>query len=225
MLSTTFYPQRTFCKRVAILLIFFLLLQWLPLETRFYSSIFKVAKAQMHLTFNDSGLLQPELNFYFIYDIDNVSMTNPMEGQPIHPFFVSDTAMFQATIALRIMEAGKPVSNASLSLNAWNTKFDTTFNKFTNDDGYALFVLTGRSVSEGYRYQAYLTENPYVETEVRKIEFADSYSSVIERNKAIELNKISLLVDENGLPQYIRPIFTIRSLCLVPKFENLKNQE
>ena len=157
------------------------------------------------------ALAEQHISFYENYDNDDYAITNPTESVSINPIFVNNTLIFEAAIVIYITDGGEPVSGVNVSLKIWNSTYQKIITNESNDLGYGTFLLLGPVPSEEYQYQAYITNNPSISTETRKINITQEYETVEANNKSVTLEKMELIINEGGEPTHLRVYYSVTS--------------
>ena len=157
------------------------------------------------------ALAEQHINFYENYDNDDYAITNPTESVSVNPIFVNNTLIFEAAIVIYVTDGGEPASGVNVSLKIWNSTYQKIITTESNDLGHGTFLLLGPVPSEEYQYHAYITDNPSISTETRKINICQEYEIVEENNKSVTLEKMELIINEEGGPTHLRVYYSVTS--------------
>lgn len=179
------------------------------------NGINEVAKKLFKMGVTEKGI---SISFYDEYDKDDFAQSNPMENAAIETYFVNNTSIFEATVAVCLTTGDEPMNNTNVSLKIGNSTFQKVLTANTNDLGYATFLFIGIGISapNEYWYQAYITGKPNISTERRKINIREGYASQTlgdTVNKSVTLEKIEFIVNESleGKPLFLKYIFSVTS--------------
>ncbi|MBU4056274.1 MAG: right-handed parallel beta-helix repeat-containing protein [Proteobacteria bacterium] len=104
------------------------------------------------------------IEFSDYFDNDNSPNTNP-QGVLVESYLTNGSLIFFSQIIVDVFQDGEPVSNANVTLKAWNSNGKTIIlNGFSDLGGKALFAVFGKA--DDYSYKA-IVDDYKVETEMR----------------------------------------------------------
>ena len=128
----------------------------------------------MNVYFGTVPNVTVEFSDYF--DNDGSPNTNPEEGVLVESYLINGSLVFFSQIIVDVFQDGKPVSNANVTLKAWNSKGKTIIlNGVSDFHGKALFDIFGKA--DNFSYNA-IVDDYKVETETRN--FSVDSSSLFE---------------------------------------------
>jgi hypothetical protein len=105
------------------------------------------------------------IEFSDYFDNDNSPNTNPHEGELVESYLTNGSLIFFSQIIVDVFQDGEPVSNANVTLKAWNSNGKTIILNGASDlGGKAFFAVYGKA--DDYSYKA-IVEDYKVETETR----------------------------------------------------------
>jgi len=105
------------------------------------------------------------VEFSDYFDNDGSPNTNPQEDVLVESYLINGSLVFFSQIIVDVFQDGEPVSNANVTLKAWNSKGKTIIlNGVSDFHGKALFDIFGKA--DNFSYKA-TVDNYKVETETR----------------------------------------------------------
>jgi len=105
------------------------------------------------------------VEFSEYFDNDDSPNTNPKEDALVESYLTNGSLIFFSQIIVDVFQDGEPVSNANVTLKAWNSNGKTIIlNGVSDFYGKALFTVFGKA--DDYSYKA-IMDDYKVETEIR----------------------------------------------------------
>jgi hypothetical protein len=105
------------------------------------------------------------VDFSDYFDNDDSPNTNPKEDALVESYLTNGSLVFFSQIIVDVFQDGEPVSNANVTLKAWDSNGKTIIlNGVSDFYGKALFAIFGKA--DNYSYKA-TVDNYKVETETR----------------------------------------------------------
>ena len=117
----------------------------------------------MNVYFGTVPNVTVEFSDYF--DNDDSPNTNPQDDMLVESYLTNGSFVFFSQIIVDVFQDGEPVSNANVTLKAWDSEGKTIIlNGVSDFYGKALFAVFGKA--DNYSYKA-IVDNYKVETETR----------------------------------------------------------